>query len=295
MGRDRILAAPALGRTRVADAADTLTRTTTGVRGLDALLDGGFPAHRAIVVCGREGTGKTTLGLQFLLDGLHVGEPGAFVSADEKPRHLVEDAATLGYDLTDVTGRGVLVLLDASPYFTALRAAGAASAAEDTAQRRLRKLTGHLVYSGVDAREVASDLAAQVRRIGARRLVVDSITSLVPPDLDRARTHDYLRSIVQSLEDNLGCTTLLTCRSTRADSHPACEAARYLASGILELRLRRSGPELTRTLCLRKMRGTAIEPAEYPIAFERGGLALQDTDSVPAAMPQLAVGNLAGR
>src|SRR5205085_5996299 len=135
-----------------------------GVPGLDPLIEGGLPANRAFVLCGSTGTGKTTFGLQFIAEGLRGGEHGAFVCTDEKPRHLLENATSLGLDLEGEMAQGKLEVLDAAPFFSATR-------------------NGSWTKSAADAREVASDLVQQVRGISARRLVIDSLTSIVPPDM----------------------------------------------------------------------------------------------------------------
>lgn len=258
MVRNRLLSSPPVAHLAPpVEGPAAVDRTSTGVLGLDQLIEGGFPANRAILLCGRTGTGKTMFGLQFLAEGLALGEAAVFISVDEKPRHLVEDAvACLGVDFGPAIERGSLSILDASPYFTATR-------------------TGTWTRSGIDARHVASDLVQQVRKLGARRLVIDTITSLVPPGLTRGHAHDYLRSIIQSCEDNLGCTVLLTCRGSRHDPQGTCDAARCLASGITELRLTRRAGDLVRTLSVRKMRGTVFDLAEHRVTIDRGsGLAI---------------------
>jgi len=269
MVRHRLLASPSLAAVaRPGEASSPVNETaaeraSTGLAGLDALIEGGYPAHRTVLACGGAGTGKTTLGLQFLVAGIERSEPGAFVSVDEKPRHILADAARLEWDLPPAIDAGLLTLLDASPFFTSLRSRNGS-------------------HHGIDVREVAADLVQEVSRIGARRLVVDSLTSLVPPALTGAEVHGYLRALIQSLEDNAGCTTLLTCRSSRAaDPQGSCEAAQSLTAGVIELRLARHGARLGRTLRIRKMRGTAVEPAEYPYTIEAGwGISLVDQASV---------------
>ena len=231
-------------------------RTVTGVPGLDSLLDGGFPANRSILVCGAPGTGKTLLGLQFLGEGLNRGEAGVFVCVDQKPRHLIEDAAAFGWNLQAQASRTTLAVLDASPYFTSTNA------------RSWQR-------SGLDARQVASDLIQQVSTVKARRLVIDTITSLVPHDMERGHAQNYLRSLIQSLEDNLGCTVVLTCRALPGEDQGSCEAARYLVSGVIELSLRERGDTMQRMLTIHKMRRTPIEPSHYAFVVEpHRGLAL---------------------
>lgn len=261
MVRHRHLASPALAAVArpVEAEASASSRTSTGLPDLDALIGGGLPARRAFLVCGQPGTGKTTFGLQFLIDGFGRGEPGAFVSVDQKPAHLVADAAGFDWDLPPAIDNGVLTLLDASPFFTAARGRNGS-------------------HTGIDVREIAADLVQEVSRIGARRLVIDSVTSLVPPEMPRGEAYAYLRSLIQSLEDNAGCTTILTCRGSRlTDPQGSCEAGRSLAAGVLELRLVRRGSEYVRMLRIRKMRGAAADPADYPFTIAAGwGLSLVD-------------------
>jgi KaiC/GvpD/RAD55 family RecA-like ATPase len=58
-------------------------RVSTGIDGLDQLLEGGFPKGRSVLITGEPGTGKTIMTLQFLADGLARGEKGIYVAADE--------------------------------------------------------------------------------------------------------------------------------------------------------------------------------------------------------------------
>ena len=227
-------------------------RVTTGVPGLDALIGGGFPAHRVVLVYGDIGTGKTTFGLQFLMDGAARGEAGLLVSVDEKPRHVLEDARQFGWEIEAAIDQQLITVLEASPCFTAQRS-----------------------RDGLDARQVASDLTRQIRRLTARRVVIDGAASLVPDGAPAADIEDFLRSLVESLEDNLGCTTVLTARTTAgAHTSPAGPVAEQCASGVIALTL---GPEEGhgRSLRLRKMRGAPMALADQPFAIVDGrGLVL---------------------
>jgi len=261
MVRDRLLASSvgALGD----EGKAILDRTSSGVPGLDPLIEGGFPANRTVVVCGATGTGKTTFALQFLGEALRTGERGAFVSVDQKTQHLLQDAAGLGLDVEHPAFAERFSILDAAPFFSATR-------------------SGSWGRANVDARQVASDLVQQVRKTGARRLVIDTITSLVPPDMSRGQVYDYLRSLIYSLEDNFGCTILLTCRPSKHDDQGISEAVRCLASGIVDLRLGRRGRTLKRSLMVRKMRGRELDLTEHGLTLTRGyGLAVVDRVETP--------------
>ena len=132
----------------------SLERAGTGVLGLDAMLGGGLPRTSATIVQGGTGTGKTLLGLQFLLEGAEKGEPGVHFMLEETPDQLRAYALSLGWDLASFEARRLLTLSYVSPV-------------ELSPDRFLDR-----------ARQ-------EVERVGARRAVLDSLTSMalgVPSD-----------------------------------------------------------------------------------------------------------------
>ncbi|MGH7397660.1 MAG: ATPase domain-containing protein [Candidatus Rokuibacteriota bacterium] len=78
-------------------------RVATGIEGLDEILRGGLPENRLYLVEGEPGTGKTTLALQFLLEGASRGERGLYVTLSETTGELAEVARSHGWSLENVT------------------------------------------------------------------------------------------------------------------------------------------------------------------------------------------------
>jgi circadian clock protein KaiC len=237
------------------DRAPPPRRVPTGIAGFDELVGGGLPFHRSILVYGDIGSGKTTFGLQFLMAGAARGEAGVLVSVDEKPQHVLEDARRFGWDVDAAVDRQLITVLEASPCFTELRGS-----------------------NGLDARQVAGDLAQHIRRVKASRLVIDAATSLVPAGARAGTVEDFLRSLIASIEDNLGCTTLLTAR-TCASIHTSTvgPAAERLASGVIELTLGSDGGRTGRSMTVRKMRGAPTTLGERPFDIIDGhGLVMCD-------------------
>src|SRR3990172_7844112 len=74
-------------------------RVSTGIPGLDPLIEGGFPAGKSYLITGESGTGKSIFCMQFILKGLVGGEKAVYVAVDEKPADILEEAASLGWDL----------------------------------------------------------------------------------------------------------------------------------------------------------------------------------------------------
>lgn len=221
-------------------------RVPTGIVGLDKILHGGLPGGKSYLVSGEPGTGKTTFAAQFILEGLKNGENGIYVSVDEKPAHVVEDAESLGWDLHTPIDEGRLILLDVSPYFNWVRSGRS---------------------NVVDANEVIQDLAKQVRRINAKRLVFDSLVPLV---LHRDRMHDmqeFIRDLIFGIDDNLGCTTIMTSHVwPGATGGNQIGIEEFIASGVIINRLVKRHPEdhdYVRTMFVRKMRGTNAMLREF--------------------------------
>src|SRR5690349_7699854 len=81
------------------DSNSKLPRASTGVEGLDAVLEGGMARNRLHLLEGSPGTGKTTIALQFLLAGVERGEVGIYVSLAETEQELREGARSHGWEI----------------------------------------------------------------------------------------------------------------------------------------------------------------------------------------------------
>jgi len=137
-----------------AEPVSSAERVSTGIDGLDAMLGGGLPRASATVVQGGTGTGKTLLGLRFLLEGARHGEAGIHFTLEETADQLRQIAQGFGWDLRPLEKRGLLTLSYVSPV----------ELSTDCFLDRARQ---------------------QVEQLGARRAVLDSLTSMalgVPSD-----------------------------------------------------------------------------------------------------------------
>src|SRR6266513_6528310 len=86
--------------TRTGFSAREISKSPTGIQGLDDITGGGIPAGRPTLVCGNAGCGKTLLGVQFLVHGAtRCDEPGVFMAFEETARDLADNVRSLGYDL----------------------------------------------------------------------------------------------------------------------------------------------------------------------------------------------------
>ena len=97
-------------------AIQGVRKTRTMIEGFDEITHGGLPIGRTTLVSGTSGTGKTLLAVQFLYLGIKFFEcPGIFVTFEESPKDIIENAFSFGWDLQNLIDRGKLFILDASP------------------------------------------------------------------------------------------------------------------------------------------------------------------------------------
>src|SRR5512140_3910017 len=78
-------------------------RLSVGIAGLDDVLGGGLPRNHLYLIEGDPGTGKTTIALQFLMDGVRQGEQGLYVTLSESRGELLGVAASHGWSLEGIT------------------------------------------------------------------------------------------------------------------------------------------------------------------------------------------------
>src|SRR4051812_25198854 len=88
-----------------------LLKCPTGIAGLDEITGGGLPRGRPTLICGGAGCGKSLMSLEFLVRGItEFDEPGVLVTFEEPPRDVVQNVASLGFDLDDLIARKKLAI-----------------------------------------------------------------------------------------------------------------------------------------------------------------------------------------
>src|SRR5688572_24206945 len=88
-----------------------IAKSPTGIPGLDEITFGGLPSGRPTLVSGGPGSGKTLLGVSFLVNGAEkFDEPGVLVTFEENAQELAEDMRSLGYDLNDLCNQKKLLV-----------------------------------------------------------------------------------------------------------------------------------------------------------------------------------------
>ena len=163
-----------------------IEKASTGIDGFDDITAGGIPRGRTTLVVGGPGTGKTTFGLQTLVNGARqFGEPGIFIAFEERSRQIVANASTFGWDLP--------ALMDDNLFFI-----------------DARPTTDVITAGQFDLTALLAGLEAKVQQMGARRIVFDSVDVLLSmlddPLVERRemyRIHDWLSSSGEIIQKEL--------------------------------------------------------------------------------------------
>jgi circadian clock protein KaiC len=224
-------------------------KVPTGIIGFDEITGGGLPEGRPTLVCGGPGCGKTLFGLAFLTHGAARGEPGVFVTFEETERDLLENVASLGYDLGTLIRRKQLAI----EYIRVERAE-----IEETGEYDLEGLFIRLDHA--------------LRSIGARRIVLDTIESLFSGLSNTAVLRAELRRLFAWLKDR-GITAIITGESgTTTLTRQGLEE--YVSDCVISLDHRVKDQISTRRLRIVKYRGSSHGTNEYPFMIDRYGIAV---------------------
>lgn len=237
--------------------ATVQARQSTGIEGLDKVLGGGLLPSTCTLVCGAAGTGKTTLGLQFLCEGAGLGEGGVYISFEEFPEQLYRDAAEFGLDLPLLEQAGKLQVVTVAPEVFMQEATAPGGLLEE--------------------------LQAEV---GMRRIVIDSLTLIeaaMQSQVDVRRSFYLLRNALHRLGVS---SMLLEERQPGAANDPLSE---FVADTVLYLTFDNLDGHRLRHVEVRKHRGSSFLPGQHIFVFAENGMRV-----LPALnrIPDLTVGEV---
>ena len=169
-----------------------LKKCLTGIQGFDEITEGGIPRNRITLLSGSTGTGKTLLGIDFLINGATTyDEPGIFMSFEENDEELYEDVASLNLDLQTLVADKKLLL-----EYVLL-------------ERRDVQPDGEFNLEGLFVR-----LELAIDSIGAKRVVLDSIDSLFAGVSDVGILRLEIKRLFRWLKDKK-VTALITGETTQ--------------------------------------------------------------------------------
>lgn len=243
-----------------------LKRVPTGVPGFDELIEGGFPMNSSTLVVGGPGTGKSIFSMNFLVNGAEkFGEKCMYVSFEQRAEALREQGMQFGWDLAALEKKGTLKILSIP----------------------VQKIT----------KETIKDIQEAVKKGGVRRLVIDSLSTLVvnapiyvsssnlavedvvgenvffsPPIVGDYIVKRFIYDFIDSLKE-LDCTTILIGESAQSGEFITRDTISEFASdGIIMINFESLGGAYSRSLIVRKMRETKNDEDVHPMEISKSGV-----------------------
>ena len=228
-------------------------RVKSGIDGLDALIDGGFPEGNSTLVIGGPGTGKSIIATQYLVLGAINGEPGVYFTCDETKNRIIRQASDFGWNLEKL--------------------------------EKEKKIVIRPIEEEFDIETILEILENDVKKIKAKRVVIDSISMLgayskVMPEAFRKSVKKLNRfqrfleelkrpqviAIFQTLS-SFGTTNLIIAEGDGQSTIPE-----YAADGVIRLQQKAIGGDTQRTLTVEKMRSTKVTGGVHNFSFTENGV-----------------------
>jgi circadian clock protein KaiC len=233
-----------------------LPKCPTGIQGLDEITLGGFPRGRPTLVCGSAGSGKTLLGMEFLVRGAtEFNEPGVCISFEETADELASNVASLGFNLTTLISRKSLVI-DHVYLERGL--------IEETGEYDLEALFVRLGYA--------------VDSIGAKRVLLDSVEALFAGLDNESVLRSELRRLFTWLKDRKLTAVVTGERGQNTLTRHGLEE--YISDCVILLDHKVTETVLTRRLRVVKYRGSTHGMNEYRFLIDRDGISVLPVTSM---------------
>ena len=237
-----------------------LAKSPTGIAGLDEVTFGGLPRGRTTLVTGGAGSGKTLLGIEFLVQGVRqFGEPGALMAFEETTADLTENVRSLGVDLERLIARRQIAVDHVH------------------LERSEIHETGEYDLEGLFVR-----LAHAIDSVGAKRVVIDTLEVLFGGLSDPGILRAELRRLFRWLKQR-GVTAIVT-----AERGPGTDRGSFTRHGLEEfvsdcvilLDHRVAEQVTTRRLRIVKYRGSTHGSNEYPFLIDADGITVLPVTSL---------------
>jgi len=228
----------------VVQAKDVHNRLTSGIPGLDKLMEGGFLEKDVYLITGTTGTGKTLFCLQFLWEGLQKGEKGVFFSLEELPQDVLHDAEIFGWDFKKYIDKGEFIIKYEDPF---------------------------------EIVDITTAVKDSVKKFGAKRVVFDSTSIFGMVFENEHELRKRLYQLIKALKET-DAVVLMTAEileDSKGLSRFGVEE--FVVDGVIVLNyLDYASDDMTRSLVIRKMRRTSHGHDIYPLKIGKDGLRVSE-------------------
>jgi circadian clock protein KaiC len=235
--------------------SDPGLREKFGIPLLDEMLSGGIYPGTAVMIAGSTGSGKSLLGLQFILEGIRAGENGLIVNLEETAEQIIRNAKVLGFDISPLVDQGRLEIVTIDP-----------------AELDLNQHIGLVID--------------RARALSAQRVLIDSVSAYEAVAQNPLQYKDALFALVSYFKRR-GISSLFTSEIPELIDTPRITShmTSMLVDTLLLLRYVQIDNKVGKVLLVLKSRGSdhSKELREYVI--EQGGIRLLPVDIKKTAPP----------
>jgi KaiC/GvpD/RAD55 family RecA-like ATPase len=217
-----------------------MDRVKTGVPGLDEIMNGGIPQGQTVLISGTAGTGKTILCSQYVYKGAtQHKEPSVYLSFEESPESIKKNALGFGMDFAPLEKSGIFAFVKYDPYH-------------------------------VD--DIATHLESRIREIGAKRVVIDSVSAL---SFYMREGENFRRMLftISSVLNKLGCTSFLVSEVLPESAGLSRSGiSEFIADSAIVLYYKRVDSAFSRAIQVWKMRGSSHSERLHPYKITNTGI-----------------------
>jgi circadian clock protein KaiC len=225
-------------------------KNRTMIEGFDEISHGGLPMGRTTLVSGTSGTGKTLLAIQFLYHGIkYFDYPGLFITFEEAPRDIIENAYSFGWDLQSLIEEGKLFILDASP-----------------------DPEGQEVVGNFDLSALIERIQYAIRKYQARLVSIDSVTAVFQQYDAASVVRREIFRLVARLKQLRVTSIMTTERIEEYGPIARFGVEEFVSDNVVVLRNVLEGERRRRTVEILKLRGTTHMKGEYPFTITSDGI-----------------------
>jgi circadian clock protein KaiC len=229
-------------------------RAQTGIPDLDSVIDGGFPRKSSVLISGGPGSGKTTMALQYLVNGVVLyNEPGVLISFEQTRESIIAVGRQFGWDIENLEKQHMLFIHEYTP----------------------EQLEKAISAGGGSLRDM-------VDSIKAKRFVLDSISeylAMFPSELGKRKAcTDFYRAVTK-----WGCTLIIIGEEDTDGTNRVSSVADYESDAVIRLYNERKGDIRLRSLEIFKMRDTRHAGRLFPMKMTSNGIIVRVKDPILAS------------
>ena len=220
-------------------------RIESGINGLDPLMQGGFMQNSVNLVTGGTGTGKTIFCLQYLWHGLQKGDTCLYISLEESPEDIKEDAMQFGWDFEKFEKKGLFRVIYHDP---------------------------------AQVNNLGAVIIDEIKRMDVKRIVIDS-TSIVGLTIE---SPSQIRKILYNITGTIkktGCTAIITSEIPEGTKQlTRFGVEEFVVDGVIVLNYLEYAAGtggMDRSLLIRKMRRTKHGKDTYPMEISAKGIMIK--------------------